>query len=164
MPTNKTPHYSLSQWERDDRILMEDFNADNAKIDAALGAHGLELAKLSPLPALAAKHGNCQIETFSYTGTGMTKAGKAITFKKKPLFFMVFGPVYTGIMFSFSANNAAFYIGDLPGAGNDNIYYRPVLVAWSGNSVTINAPDTSTMMDMKDETYRVVAFHAMDKK
>ena len=36
MPTNHTPNYQLSQWERDDRILMEDFNADNAKIDGAL--------------------------------------------------------------------------------------------------------------------------------
>ncbi|MCI8677913.1 MAG: hypothetical protein HFF46_06185 [Lawsonibacter sp.] len=40
MPTNRTDNYALSQWERSDRILMEDFNADNAKIDAAL--RGLE--------------------------------------------------------------------------------------------------------------------------
>ncbi len=40
MPTNRTDNYALSQWERSDRILMEDFNADNAKIDAAL--HNLE--------------------------------------------------------------------------------------------------------------------------
>ena len=33
MPSNQTPNYALNQWERDDRILMEDFNADNAKID-----------------------------------------------------------------------------------------------------------------------------------
>ena len=38
MPTNHTENYQLSQWERSDRILMEDFNADNAKIDAALKA------------------------------------------------------------------------------------------------------------------------------
>ena len=40
MPTNRTDNYALSQWERSDRIQMEDFNADNAKIDAAL--HNLE--------------------------------------------------------------------------------------------------------------------------
>ena len=34
----KTQNYQLSQWDGDDRILREDFNADNAKIDAALGA------------------------------------------------------------------------------------------------------------------------------
>ena len=33
---NQTTNYQLSQWEATDRILMSDFNADNAKIDAAL--------------------------------------------------------------------------------------------------------------------------------
>ena len=31
-----TSNYNLSQWAGEDRILREDFNADNAKIDAAL--------------------------------------------------------------------------------------------------------------------------------
>ena len=33
---NQTANYQLSQWESTDRILMADFNSDNAKIDAAL--------------------------------------------------------------------------------------------------------------------------------
>ena len=32
----KTEHYNLNQWEKTDRVLMEDFNTDNAKIDAAI--------------------------------------------------------------------------------------------------------------------------------
>lgn len=32
----KTANYQLNQWESSDRIRMEDFNRDNAKIDAAL--------------------------------------------------------------------------------------------------------------------------------
>lgn len=32
----QTQTYQLNQWEPADRILMEDFNADNAKLDAAL--------------------------------------------------------------------------------------------------------------------------------
>jgi hypothetical protein len=32
----KTQNYQLNQWDASDRILREDFNADNAKIDAAL--------------------------------------------------------------------------------------------------------------------------------
>lgn len=32
----KTANYSLNQWEKTDRIQMEDFNADNAKLEAAL--------------------------------------------------------------------------------------------------------------------------------
>ena len=34
----QTGNYSLNQWEGQDRILREDFNADNAKIEAALDA------------------------------------------------------------------------------------------------------------------------------
>lgn len=35
---NKTDNYQLSQWEKTDRIMMEDFNRDNANIEAALAA------------------------------------------------------------------------------------------------------------------------------
>jgi len=38
MPSNFTPNYNLNQWEADDRVLRTDFNADNAKLDAALKA------------------------------------------------------------------------------------------------------------------------------
>ena len=34
----ETSNYKLSQWEKTDRIEMEDFNEDNRKIDAALAA------------------------------------------------------------------------------------------------------------------------------
>ena len=36
MSTNHTPNYDLSQWEATDPVLRADFNADNAKLDAAL--------------------------------------------------------------------------------------------------------------------------------
>ena len=35
----KTTNYQLNQWAKSDRIRMDDFNADNAKIDAALKAN-----------------------------------------------------------------------------------------------------------------------------
>lgn len=35
---NHTPNYNLSQWEPGDPVQRADFNADNAKIDAALAA------------------------------------------------------------------------------------------------------------------------------
>jgi len=40
----QTEHYQLNQWELPDRIRMEDFNTDNAKLDAALGALNAGLA------------------------------------------------------------------------------------------------------------------------
>lgn len=32
----KTTNYQLNQWEKTDRIMMDDFNADNAKLETAL--------------------------------------------------------------------------------------------------------------------------------
>lgn len=37
--TNQTPNLGLCQWVLDDPFLMEDMNADNAKIDAAVAAN-----------------------------------------------------------------------------------------------------------------------------
>ena len=34
----KTTNYQLNHWAKSDRVMMDDFNADNAKIDAALAA------------------------------------------------------------------------------------------------------------------------------
>lgn len=42
---NHTPLFDLSQWEKSDRIQMEDFNSDNLKIENALGRK-LELVEL----------------------------------------------------------------------------------------------------------------------
>ena len=42
----KTTNYQLNQWAKPDRVMMDDFNADNAKIDAALKANGGGLRQL----------------------------------------------------------------------------------------------------------------------
>lgn len=61
---NKTPNYQLNQWDKSDRIQMEDFNADNAKIEAALlGAN--------EATAAAAASG-LKVKTGSFSGTGTT--------------------------------------------------------------------------------------------
>jgi len=36
MASNHTTNYQLNQWAKPDRVMMDDFNADNAKIDEAL--------------------------------------------------------------------------------------------------------------------------------
>jgi len=48
MASGKTGNYELNQWQESDRILMEEFNADNARIDAALKA----IRDASPLAKL----------------------------------------------------------------------------------------------------------------
>ena len=51
----KTTNYQLNQWAKSDRIMMDDFNADNAKIDAALKA---------------VADGGAKLAVGTYTGTG----------------------------------------------------------------------------------------------
>ena len=54
MASNHTEHFSLNQWLPDDQVKHTDFNADNAKIDAALGAMAPQLAMLArAVPNLA---------------------------------------------------------------------------------------------------------------
>ena len=77
MAANYTEHYELNQWEPTDQVLRTDFNADNAKIDAALASHAAEIAGF----------GNCQIETGSYVGAGDTS--NSLTFSGVPLLVFV---------------------------------------------------------------------------
>ena len=88
MPSNQTANYALSQWSRTDQVKMEDFNADNAKIDAALS--GLAQTLTAHTAELARK-GNCQVSTYTYTGNG--KFGEAnpttITFPRGMLLLVI---------------------------------------------------------------------------
>ena len=59
-----TTNFNLSQWAKSDRIQMADFNADNAKLDAALAAR------------------NCALYTTTYVGTG--SGPRSFTFPHKP--------------------------------------------------------------------------------
>lgn len=59
----QTANYKLSQWEKSDRIQMEDFNGDNAKLEAALkaqagalAAHGASLDAMSTHAAALSAH------------------------------------------------------------------------------------------------------------
>ena len=80
----KTTNYQLNQWAKSDRLMMDDFNADNAKIDAALGA--------------------LQIVTGIYTGSGNDancRVDVALGFRPKAVLVMA-------NKFQFSGNGAFF--------------------------------------------------------
>lgn len=74
----KTAQFGLNQWEMSDRIQMDDFNADNAIIDAALAKR------------------NCRIYFASYVGDG--NATKTWTFPAKPVLVHLIGDRHS-IMF-----------------------------------------------------------------
>ena len=82
----KTTNYQLNQWAKSDRVMMDDFNADNAKIDAALKANA------DAITAAAAAQSNCNVVCGSYTGTGGCGAANknTLTFAEKPMLVIVF--------------------------------------------------------------------------
>ena len=80
----KTTNYQLNQWAKSDRLIMNDFNSDNQKIDAALGA--------------------LQIVTGTYTGSGNDancRVDVALGFRPKAVLVMA-------NKFQFSGNGAFF--------------------------------------------------------
>ena len=83
----QTTNYQLNQWTKSDRVMMDDFNADNAKIDAALKANADAIAET------AAACGNCRIVYGSYVGNGQYGSGdpKTLTFDGAPLFLALSG-------------------------------------------------------------------------
>ena len=56
------------QWEASDKVLREDFNADNAKIDAALGSHATQIAQALTTAGNAFSPGKLPVVTGSYVG------------------------------------------------------------------------------------------------
>lgn len=84
----KTAQFGLNQWEMSDRIQMQDFNRDNAAIEAALAKR------------------NCQFYTASYTGDG--EATKSWTFPAKPVLVVIIGQVITVLIRDFSIGITQF--------------------------------------------------------
>ena len=134
MATNYTTNYDLCQWEPTDPVLRTDFNADNAKIDAALA--GL------------AESRNCQIYTTTYTGTG--SGGRTLTFPRKPILVFVMG----GIVTFMAAMQGSSYIYLRYG-----ISVSKSSATWSGNTLTWSQSEDSAPLsaNIAGEIYHVAA-------
>ena len=145
MPSNQTPNYRLSQWERTDRVLMEDFNADNAKIDAALAGLAGQVAGKAAQSALDAlsqtvaghtaalsRKGNCRVEILSYAGSGEYGAAhpNTLTFSGRPAFFLGFGG-QTVLFYT----RGSTHISSLHNGGYNYVFYG-LPTTWSGNTVS----------------------------
>ena len=87
MSTNCTNNYNLCQWEASDKVLRTDFNADNAKIDAALAQLNRYTAsveqKTDTLANSAYTIQNPQIVAGHYTGTGTEKQSIQLGFRPR---------------------------------------------------------------------------------
>ena len=99
---NYTKNYQLNQWDAADRVLREDFNEDNRKIEEALNTAMITAQK-------------CHVKTGTYVGTGTyndTYTNVKLHLGTQPFFLLLTGNGYTAILigggngFSFDSSTA----------------------------------------------------------
>ena len=162
MASNYTEHYDLCQWEATDQVQRTDFNADNAKIDAALDAlagqvaekaDGDDLAALSETVAeVSAGMGNCDMELLTYTGGG-GGSPKMITFSQVPDMYLVAGD----LAFIMGQGGKATAILTCKDATYSESFVNEVDVTWNGATLTLsNGVDARYQMSSKNKPYWVL--------
>ena len=155
----KTTNYQLNQWAKSDRVMMDDFNADNTKIDAALKANADTAAAASAAVALC---GNCKIETSTYTGTGTYGSANptTLTFPKKPRLIIIFG---TSALTLIHGDNMEDY-SPIITYSNNTAVWKSNRVSWSGATLSFyNTTDARSQANTSGTIYHVTAFYAQDK-
>ena len=166
MSTNHTPNYNLCQWEAEDKVLRTEFNADNAKIDAAIKAvdrrvegkasttsvnslkstvDSLSQTVAGHTSALAGK-GNCQLYATSYLGAGGCGANNqnSLTFPRKPFAVFLISGNYVISLFQ----------GVTSTRGTGSSYLHS---AWSGNTLRWYSSSDSDQLNQKGARYSVFA-------
>ena len=147
---NHTTNYQLSQWAKSDRLMMDDFNADNAKIDAALKANADTAAAASAAVALC---GNCKIETSTYTGTGTYGSANPVTltFPQKPALIFVLDDSGSFLTLTPRSRWTFAYMG------NSGVAQT---VTWSGNSVSwwSDGGNANNQFNASNNVYQVFTF------
>lgn len=124
-----TQHYQLNQWAADDQVLRTDFNADNAKIDAALAGKG-----------------NCRLYTGSYVGTGTKE--QSFTFPAKPYFAAIMGGSFFIIMAYGITSTVAL----------SSFRQTSVDIAWTGNTASWEVHNyDQDACNLENVTYQVIA-------
>ena len=171
MSTNHTTNYDLNQWEGTDKVLRTEFNQDNAKIDAALKANADAIAaeaaaRASADTALEASlvgKGNCQIETFAYTGTGTAGAGNPtrLNFNRPPVAVILYSSYNQVTLIS---GQTYYPIITRPVNNSAQTSMIDITVTWSGNQVSFYHYDTPRyQFNEKDRDYWGFALFAMDE-
>ena len=142
----ETGNYQLKQWEKTDRIQMEDFNADNAKTDQALAGLAEQIAMC----------GNCKLYLSSYVGTGGSGSSSpnSFTFPELPALIFI------------SNESGGFILtrGGVNGAQSS----KSLNVTWSGTTMTWYMYEggygstASGQFNSKDFVYPVIALIPAD--
>ena len=136
MASSQTTNYGLNQWAAEDPVLREEFNHDNAKLDAAI-----------------AQRGNCHIVAGTYIGTGKSRKEypNTITTGFTPLLVMISGDIYT----------AAFNRGNTDLSVYTGSRGEPQVVTWKEDGISwyVSSGTGSPSQQMNEEgvTYYYVA-------
>jgi len=172
MASSYTSNYSLCQWAASDKVLRSEFNADNAKIDAALQAVNSRVdgkASTSALNSLKStvnalsqtvtgqggtlEHkGNCQIAFSTYVGDGADT--KTLTFPRKPLAVLVASDMH---LLAVQGSPEVMHV-----SGGSTMRLRST---WSGNSLTLTHDGNVTsdharaVANTSGQTYLMLAFY-----
>ena len=153
----QTSNYQLNQWEKTDRILMEDFNGDNAKVDAALKAQASDMASLA---AEVAKCGNCRVVMSTYTGTGAyNDTSTTVSFSEMPLVFMIVGPL--ALLMARGGDTTSFTA--FKSATASNSFVSDEDLTWTGNAVSVlDSGHARYQMNEQGCIYWVLALYKTD--
>lgn len=152
MASQQTPNYRLSRWAGTDRILMEEFNSDNEKIDTALKANADKAAALQTALAGA---GNCEIKMLSYTGSGQygTSSPTTVTFPKMPAgFFLCGAETYLVVRGGDDHALMIYYTGS-------TTYVSQMQVSWKGNQFQISSSKPTYQLNEEGVPYWGLAFY-----
>lgn len=155
MPSNQTTNYQLSQWDKSDQVLMEDFNADNAKLDAALKAEAN--ARATAVNAInATLSGMVRLKAGSYTGDGAETRTISVGFTPKAVFVvLVEGYTYSfGGGTSISAPYGGLAVTECP-AGYSTC--PSVKIVSGGFQVTYQNELPPSRSNLKNEKYNYIA-------
>ena len=157
MSSNHTANYQLCQWEPEDAVLRADFNADNAKLDAALAGKADQSAletlsqTVSGQASTLSHKGNCTVYSTSYTGNGLYGPNNrnSVSFSRTPLIAFVLC----------TEGTTAVFVPGQTAASSINLATADVIVNWSGSTLTWYSNSNAVVqLNRNNTTYRVVAF------
>lgn len=146
-----TSNYDLNQWEAADIVTRADFNADNAKIDAALKT--VATAAANAQSAVSSK-GNCTVVCGTYTGTGSSGSAGAnqLTFSGMPMLVVVQARKDSNIQRRLVMVRDSDFGLTVPGANSD------ASVEWGSDSVLwYRSNSADIQMNTSGKVYSYVA-------
>ncbi len=147
----RTSNYQLPQWEKEDRILMEDFNGAMANIDTGIlgakndAATAQAAADAAKQTALTYKH----FAVGQYNGTGLAHD---ITLGFKPSAVIVWPCIYSEYPAYGGTDPTIFVSGDFAGSS------AKVKFTADGFHLENESSSESTDLNHKDHKYFYIAF------